>query len=150
MNRTSLPLLAVLACAIGFAAAPQAQASPRQIDCKLDYSLTGWSLVYKHTSGSGRITCDNGQSMPVRISAKAVGLTAGKWHIDHGTGQFTDVHNINEALGRYVQASANAGLVKSGEAQMLTKGPVSLALAGAGAGVNLGVDIGAFRIKPAR
>jgi hypothetical protein len=49
-----------------------------------------------------------------------------------------------------VQASANAGLVKSGEAQMLTKGPVSLALAGAGAGVNLGVDIGAFRINPAR
>ena len=150
MNRTSLPLLAILACAIGFAAAPQAQAAHREIDCKLDYSLTGWSLVYKHTSGSGRITCDNGQSMPVRVSAKAVGLTAGKWHIDHGTGHFTDVHNINEALGRYVQASANAGLVKSGEAQMLTKGPVSLALAGAGAGVNLGVDIGAFRIKPAR
>jgi hypothetical protein len=150
MNRTSFPLLAILACATAFAAAPQAQAAHREIDCRLDYNLTGWSLVYKHTTGSGRISCDNGQSMPVRVSAKAVGLTAGKWHIDHGTGRFTDVRNINEALGRYVQASANAGLVKSGEAQVLSKGPVSLALAGAGAGVNLGVDIGAFRINPVR
>ena len=143
-------LITALATALALCAAPGARAADAEVDCKLDYSLTGWSLVYKHTTGSGRITCDNGQSMPVRVSAKAVGLTAGKWHIDHGTGRFTDVRNINEALGRYVQASANAGLVKSGEAQMLTKGPVSLALAGAGAGVNLGVDIGAFRINPAR
>jgi hypothetical protein len=150
MNRTSLPLLAVLACALATAGVPQAQAAHREVDCTLQYSLTGWSLVYKHTTGNGRITCDNGQSMPVSVSAKALGVTAGKWHIDHGKGHFTDVSNINETLGRYVQASANAGLVKSGEAQVLTKGPVTLALAGAGAGVNLGVDVGAFNIKPAR
>ena len=150
MNMKSLPLLAVLACALGAAAAPQARAADRDIDCKLKYSLTGWSLVYKHTSGRGVVTCNNGQSMPVLLSAKAVGLTAGKWHIDHGTGRFTDVHNIREVLGGYAQASANAGIAKSGEAQVLTKGPVSLALAGAGEGVNLGVDIGQFKIKPAR
>lgn len=150
MKRTFLPMLAVLVCAIGAAGIPQANAAHRDVDCTLKYSLTGWSLVYKHTTGSGRITCDNGQSMPVSVSAKALGLTAGKWHIDHGTGKFTDVHNISETLGRYVQASANAGVIKSGEAQVLTKGPVTLALAGEGAGVNLGVDIGAFRIKPAR
>lgn len=150
MNK-SLPLIAVFACALGIAAAPQAQAAHRgDIDCKLSYSLTGWSLIYKHTSGSGRVTCNNGQSMPVRLTARAVGLTVGKWHIDHGTGRFSDVHNIREVLGGYAQASANAGLAKSGEAQVLTKGPVSLALAGAGEGVNLGVDIGQFRIKPAR
>ena len=150
MNMKSLPLLAVLACALGAAAAPQARAADRDIDCKLKYSLTGWSLVYKHTSGRGVVTCNNGQSMPVLLSAKAVGLTAGKWHIDHGTGRFTDVHNIREVLGGYAQASANAGIAKSGEAQVLTKGPVSLALAGAGEGVNIGVDIGQFKIKPAR
>lgn len=150
MNMKSLPLLAILACALGAAAAPQAQAADRDIDCKLKYSLTGWSLIYKHTSGRGVVTCNNGQSMPVLLSAKAVGLTAGKWHINHGTGRFSDVHNIREVLGGYAQASANAGLAKSGEAQVLTKGPVSLALAGAGSGVNLGVDIGQFRIKPAR
>ena len=127
MIRKTLPLLAVLACAMGVVGAPQAQAAHHgDIDCKLSYSLTGWSLIYKHTSGRGRVTCNNGQSMPVRLSAKAVGLTVGKWHINHGTGRFSDVHNIREVLGGYAQASANAGLAKTGEAQVLTKGPVSL------------------------
>ena len=148
MSSHRIALTAVLAGALAFAV-PQARAGS-DIDCKLDYNLNGWSLVYKHTTGTGRVTCDNGQSMPVRVSAKALGITAGKWQIDNGRGRFTDVHNIREVLGRYAQASANAGLVKSGEAQILTKGNVSLALAGDGEGVNLGVDVGAFTIKPMR
>lgn len=148
MSSHRIALTAVLAGALAFAV-PQARAGS-DIDCKLDYSLNGWSLVYKHTTGTGRVTCDNGQSMPVRVSAKALGITAGKWQIDNGRGRFTDVHNIREVLGRYAQASANVGLVKSGEAQILTKGNVSLALAGDGEGVNLGVDVGAFTIKPMR
>lgn len=148
LTMKSLPLLAVLA--LGATAIPQARAADRDIDCKLSYSLTGWSLVYKHTSGHGRVTCNNGQSMRVLLSAKAVGLTAGKWHIDNGTGRFTDVYNIRDVLGGYAQASANAGIAKSGEAQVLTKGPVSLALAGKGEGINLGVDVGQLRIKPVR
>ncbi len=145
-----LPIAAVLACALGVAAAPQARAADAGIDCKLHYNLTGWSLIYKHTSGTGRVTCNNGQSMRVLLSAKAVGLTAGKWHINNGTGTFTDVHTIRDVLGGYAQASANAGVAKSGEAQVLTNGTVSLALAGKGEGVNLGVDVGQFKIKPAR
>ena len=148
MSSHRIALSALLASALAFAV-PQARAGS-DIDCKLDYNLTGWSLVYKHTTGTGTVTCSNGQSMPVRVSAKALGITAGKWQIDNGKGRFTDVHNIREVLGRYAQASANAGLVKSGEAQVLSKGNVSLALAGGGEGVNLGVDIGAFRIKPMR
>lgn len=142
-------LLTVLATALALCAAPGARAADAEVDCKLDYSLTGWSLVYKHTTGTGTVSCNNGQSLPVRLTAKAVGLTAGKWHIDHGKGRFSDVHTIHDVLGAYVQASANAGLAKSGEAQVLTKGPVSLALAGAGEGVNIGVDVGQFRIEPA-
>jgi hypothetical protein len=142
-----------LACALSLGAAPSAQAAHgvhrahADIDCKLHYDLTGWSLVYKHTTGRGVVRCNNGQSMDVRVSAKAVGLTAGKWHIDRGVGRFSDVHDIHDVLGRYLQASANAGLAKSGEAQVLSKGPVQLALAGGGEGVNLGVDIGAFTIS---
>jgi hypothetical protein len=149
MNSRTAAVLATLACALATTAAPQARAA-RDIGCRLDYQLTGWSLLYKHTTGNGRVSCDNGQSMPVRVSAKAVGLTAGKWKVDHGQGRFTDVRNIREVFGRYAQASANIGMVKSGEAQVLSNGPVSLALAGAGAGVNIGVDIGAFRIEPMR
>jgi hypothetical protein len=146
MNKTTLSLLFTAICAAGLAAAAPAQAAG-DIDCKLDYKLTGWSLIYKHTTGTGTVRCSNGSVMPVTISAKAVGLTAGKWHIDNGHGTFSDVHNMHEVLGRYAQASANAGVVKSGEAQVLSKGPVSLALAGGGEGMNLGVDIGAFTIK---
>jgi hypothetical protein len=148
MSSHRIALSALLASALAFAV-PQAHAGS-DINCRLDYNLTGWSLVYKQTTGTGRVTCDNGQSMPVRVSAKALGLTAGKWQIDNGKGRFTDVHNIREVLGRYAQASANAGVIKSGEAQVLSKGNVSLALAGGGEGINLGVDIGAFRIKPMR
>jgi hypothetical protein len=135
---------AALACLL--ALAPQAHAAG-DLDCKLRYELSGWSLIYKHTTGTGTVTCKDGQSMRVRVSAKAVGLTAGKWKIENGTGRFSDVQNIKDVLGSYAQASANAGAVKSGEAQVLTKGTVSLALAGAGEGVNLGVDIGAFKIE---
>jgi hypothetical protein len=85
--------------------------------------------------------------MSVHVSAKAIGITAGKWRINDGKGSFSDVHRISDVLGSYAQASANAGVVKSGEAQVLTKGPVSLALAGNGEGVNLGVDVGEFTIS---
>ena len=146
MNKTTKLLSLATACAFGLAAAAPAFASA-DLDCKLDYQLTGWSLIYKHTSGTGTVRCSNGSVMRVSVSAKAVGLTAGKWHIDNGHGTFSDVHNINEVLGRYAQASANAGVVKSGEAQVLSKGPVSLALAGGGEGMNIGVDVGAFTIK---
>lgn len=148
MYRKTLPLLAALACACALSGT--AQAADADLDCKLNYDLTGWSLVYKHTHGTGTVTCENGQSMAVKVSAKALGLTVGKWHVDDGTGKFTDVHDIHDVIGGYAQASANAGLVKSGEAQVLTKGPVSLALAGSGEGVNLGVDVGQFKIEPAK
>ena len=45
---------------------------------------------------------------------------------------------------------ASAGVVKSGTAQVLTKGTVSLALAGAGEGVDLGISFGKFTISQAR
>jgi len=85
--------------------------------------------------------------MNVKISAKGGGLTVGKSHIDNGTGRFTDVHNINDVLGTYAQGDASAGAVKSGTAQLLTKGTVSLALAGSGEGVELGVSVGGFTIE---
>lgn len=135
----------VLLLALAAVAAPAASA--RDLDCKLRYQIKGWSLIYKHTHGTGTVSCSNGKTMAVKITAKAIGLTAGKWHIDNGKGTFSDVHAISDVLGRYVQASANAGVVKSGEAQLLSKGPVSLALAGGGEGVNLGIDIGAFTIR---
>ena len=84
--------------------------------------------------------------MRVTISAKGGGLTVGKSHIDNGTGQFSDIHTIDDVLGAYAQGEAHAGVVKSGDAQVLTKGTVSLALAGGGQGMDIGVDVGEFTL----
>lgn len=138
---------ALLASTAAFAIPQRAAAADADLDCKLSFSLTGWSLIYKHAEGEGVVTCENGQSMPVKISVKGGGLTAGKWHVDNGHGKFSDVNKIEDVLGRYAQAGAHAGVVKSGEAQVLSKGTVSLALAGSGRGVDLGVDVGAFTIS---
>ena len=139
---------AALLCTAPFAA-QRASAAQADLDCKLTFSMTGWSAIYKHADGNGRVTCADGASMPVHIRVRGGGLTAGKWHVDNGTGTFTDVHRIGDVLGNYAQAEATAGAVKAGTAQVLTKGTVSLALAGAGEGVDLGLSGAKFTISRA-
>lgn len=124
-----------------------ARASDAPVKCHLVYSLSGWSLIYKHAEGSGTITCSNGQHAKVKIAVVGGGLTAGKYRINHGKGEISNVHGISEVFGDYAQAGAEAGMVKSSQAQVLTKGTVSLALAGTGEGVNLGISAGKFTIS---
>ncbi|MEO7068450.1 MAG: hypothetical protein ABI114_16190 [Rhodanobacter sp.] len=139
----------VLACATVATALPvgQAQAADATVKCDLTYNLAGWSLIYKHAEGTGTITCNNGQRANVKISVVGGGLTAGKYRINNGKGEVSNVHNISEVFGDYAQAGAEAGVVKSSQAQVLTKGTTSLALAGTGEGVNLGVSVGKFTIS---
>jgi hypothetical protein len=96
------------------------------------------------------VECADGTSMSVYISAKGGGLTVGKSHIDNGTGKFSDVRSIDDVLGSYAEGEAHAGIVKSGDAHVLTKGTVSLALAGDGEGMDIGVDVGNFTLTRAR
>jgi len=140
-------LASVVSMAVVYPRAASAEAA--DLDCKLRFSLTGWSLIYKHSEGTGVVTCANGKSMHVKVEAHGGGITVGKSHIDNGTGKFTDVRKIEDVLGTYAQGDASLGAVKSGTAQVLTKGTVSLALAGAGEGVDIGVSIGGFSIEPA-
>ena len=149
MKHRTLSLLGV-GLALALFGTAQAQAAPANLDCKLKFSLTGWSLIFKHAEGHGTVSCENGESMNVTISAKGGGITVGKSHIDNGNGRFTDVHNIDDVLGTYAQGDVSAGAVKSGTAQVLTKGTVSLALAGDGEGVNLGIDVGKLTIARAK
>ena len=114
--------------------------------CQMDYTLKGWSAFYKTSRGSGTITCDNGQTARARIYAAGGGLTAGRSTIRDGHGKFSEVADIKDLFGRYASATAAAGAVKSSEAQALTKGEVSLALAGTGTGMELGVSFGKFTI----
>jgi hypothetical protein len=138
---------AALFGAAGVGMAGAASAAQPDLDCKLTFSLKGWSAIYQHADGNGRITCANGQSMPVHIRIRGGGLTAGKWRINDGQGKFTDVYKIDEVLGDYAAASADIGAVKSGTAQVLSKGTVSLALSGVGQGINLGISGSKFTIS---
>lgn len=115
--------------------------------CTIRYRIAGWSIFYKTSSGTGTIRCDNGQRAEVSLEAKGGGVTVGRTEIQ-GKGTFSAVDDIRQLYGAYGQAEAHAGVVRSGEVHVVTKGPVSLALAGKGRGVDLGISFGKLEIEP--
>jgi hypothetical protein len=120
------------------------------VECKMTYSLSGWSVFYKTATGSGTITCNNGQHAKVKVRAKGGGITFGRSEVVNGSGNFTGARNISELFGSYAQAEAHAGAGKSVDAQALTKGSVSLTLAGKGRGIDIGFAFGKFTIDRAK
>jgi hypothetical protein len=129
------------------AASLVAHADPAKVDCTMKFSMSGWSAFYKRANGTGTVSCNNGQTARVKLEARGGGLTAGKSSIENGNGEFSNVKNIDEIFGKYVNAEAHAGAVKSSGVQALTKGEVSLALSGTGRGWDLGISFGRFTIK---
>lgn len=148
--KRSLVLGSVLALLLMLGAPPAIDAARAaqegKTKCDLTFSLSEWAAVVQRAHGTGEITCDNGQHARVRLTSKGGGLTAGKFRIE-GKGEFTPVRSINELYGSYAAAEAHAGAVKSGETTVLTKGEVSLAIAGKGEGWNVGVSFGKFTIS---
>jgi hypothetical protein len=125
-------------------------AAPAQADlvsCKMTFDLSGWSFVYKRMTGEGKITCSNGQRADVEIESHGGGFTIGKSDILGGEGTFSEVKDISEIFGTYAQAEAHGGATKGGGAQVMTKGEISLAIAGAGRGWDVGVAFGGFTIE---
>ncbi|HET7662716.1 MAG TPA: hypothetical protein VFK31_03675 [Rhodanobacteraceae bacterium] len=119
------------------------------INCKMDFTLTGWSVFYKSASGKGTVRCDNGQTMDVVLNAVGGGLTFGTYKINDGHGNFNGVTDINQIIGSYAKATAHAGAVKSSHAAVMTKNDVTLTLTGTGNGWNIGVGFEGFQIKRA-
>jgi hypothetical protein len=143
--RKLIPFLAPL-LALAFAgASPSARAST--VECRLDFTMSGWSVFYKRSSGDGTVRCNNGQMLRVHLVAEGGGLSFGKSRIENGVGRFSGVRDIREVLGGYATAEAHAGAVRSAKAQVVTKGPISLALSGTGHGWDLGVAFGSFIIS---
>jgi hypothetical protein len=116
-------------------------------NCDMTYTLKGWSAVYKTAKGEGTITCKTGETAQVEISVKGGGLTFGKTEIYNGKAEISGVKSIDEIFGSYAAASAHAGVVKEGAVEVMTKGHVSLALAGTGEGVDVGIDFSKFTIS---
>ena len=128
-------------------AVTSAPATAAPIDCEMRFSMSGWSAFYKRASGTGVVTCSNGASLKVKITAKGGGLSFGKSQIEDGIGKFSEVYAIEDVIGGYATAEAHAGAGKSAAARVVTKGPISLALSGKGRGWDIGVAFGSFHIE---
>lgn len=144
MPRSSALLFAA-ALLLGATFVPSAQA--REIDCEMRFELSGWSVFYKRSNGTGTIRCNNGQVMKVALEARGGGLTFGKSTIVNGRGEFSGVDDIHELLGAYASAEAHAGAGRSSKASVVTKGEVSLALSGTGKGWDVGIAFGNLTIR---
>ena len=116
------------------------------VSCTMTYTLSGFSFIYKQYDGIGNISCSNGERAQVSLASRSVGISVGKSEIQ-GTGVFSDVRSINEIYGNYVALEGHAGATKSVDAQVLTRGEISLALSGNGRGVDVGVTFGALNIS---
>ena len=144
----NLILIGVLVMLFGFSAGVVAQdKAPATAKCNMKFNLKGWSVFYKTAEGSGRVTCNNGEKANVKINVTGGGLTFGKMDILDGNGTFSEVIHIDEVFGPYVAAEAHAGVVKSAQASVYTKGQISLALTGTGRGMNIGIDFGKLEIS---
>ena len=135
----------ILAAALLLAASYSASAA--EAHCTLHFNMAGGGAFYKHSTGSGEITCDNGQRLAVSIESKGGGLTFGHSEIKDGVGKFSPVADVHELIGGYAEAEANAGAGEASKAQVVTKGSISLALSGTGSGHTLGVSFGSFIIS---
>lgn len=148
----SLALTSALGSALcgGAAAAPENDMSNAQVNCHMDFTLSGWSAIYKTASGKGTLTC-GAKTVPVKLSAKGGGLTLGKYKITNGQATFSNVDTMKHVFGSYAMASAHAGVVKSARSAVMTKGGVTMAISGTGNGNgwDIGVGFGSFSIKPA-
>ncbi|MDR7100746.1 hypothetical protein J2X04_003127 [Lysobacter niabensis] len=140
--------LSALTCTVLLAAASTPAFASGPITCTLSFDLAGWSVFYETATGSGLVSCDDGQTLPVHIRAKGGGLTVGKSRIEGGHGEFTGVYTIKDVLGTYASSEVHAGASRSARAMAMTKGSVSLTLAGKGKGWDLGVAFGKFVIEP--
>ena len=118
--------------------------------CEMSFTMSGWSAFYKTSSGTGTIKCSNGQKAKVNVSSKGGGITFGRSKIKDAVGKFTEVDDISELFGSYGQGEAHAGAGKSAKASVVTKGDISLAIAGKGTGVDVGISFGKFTIEKAK
>ena len=81
-------VLAALLAGAPLMVAGNAHAAGGEITCKMSFEIHGWSAFYKTSSGSGSVTCSNGQHMTVHLRSKGGGLTFGKSSIE-GIGKFS-------------------------------------------------------------
>lgn len=147
----SVVLLAVAGAANAATPAETDSAAAKEFTCKMEFSLDSWAVLYKRVSGKGTVTCDNGETMDVKLSAHGGGLTVGKAKVAKGSAKFTGVTTIRDVLGDYVGIDSTTAVDKvGGSGQAFTKGAVGMVLRGKSEGFALGTSIQGLSIKEAR
>lgn len=139
------------------------------INCHMVFTLRGWSAIYKNTTGmvtvgqsptskraprfrktttgSGTVTCANGQTMRVSLTASGGRGSVGKYELGNGYGAFDNVTNINQVLGTYNRAAARTVVAKGAQASAMAKGGIALVISGSGTGWNVGAGFPSFAIE---
>ncbi|TBR39346.1 MULTISPECIES: hypothetical protein [Dyella] len=140
---TSVTLLAALMCL-------SSAASAAELVCRMQFSLSSWSVFYKRTTGEGTIKCTDGSTLKVKLTANGGGMSVGQSKIKDGVGKFTGLATARDILGTYAQADSTLAAGQASTNQVLTKGSVSMYLSGKGEGVTLGIAIGGMTIEEAK
>ncbi len=130
----------------GYQSAVAVQPPAGLMTCTMKFKMSGFSLIYKHYDGTGEIQCRNGEKAQVLLASNSVGFTIGKSEIE-GDGVFSEVKSINEIFGDYASMESHVGFINSFDAQLLTRGEISLALKAQGRGIDIGATFGDLNIK---
>ena len=142
MSRSCALALILLWAGIATPLAAQAQYT----SCKLEYQAHGWSIFYKNITGTGKVSCENGQSADVTIRFHGGGFTFGVSDIS-GYARVSSVLGPDEVMGTYGTMEGHAGVVKSVEGRLMTRGSVWISQGGKGRGFDFGFAFGAYSIR---
>ena len=74
MNARILPALLALAAGTLIASPSHAAA---MLKCTMRFDLASWSILYKHASGTGTVSCSDGSHLKVKLTANGGGLAVG-------------------------------------------------------------------------
>jgi hypothetical protein len=149
---TSLGLLCLGLLAVGLtlaiASPVAAQDGKKATRCRLHFNLSGWSFIYRTSEGTGRIECEDGQKLNVKITAHGGGLTLGTEEVKNAKGVFSGTFDVKTLLGTYVEIGAHGGVGDgaAGGARAMFKGSKRLSLSGGGGGISAGIAMGGFTI----
>jgi hypothetical protein len=136
-----------LAILVALPALAEDEQAESKIKCEMEFSMKGWAALYRTGSGSGTITCANGETIDVVLESRGFGLAAGKAEVSDARGIFSPVAKTEELLGTYIGRSAVAGAGAADAAGAFTKGDVSLAVYGEGEGKGLAAGGAKLTIK---
>ena len=77
-----------------------AHAEPAKVDCKMKFTMSGWSVFYKRASGTGTITCNELGDCATDVTIGV--FEAPGWPVEGGSGNqdpvFSETKTLDDVL----------------------------------------------------